>query len=42
MKERDRQRRLEEAQAILSRKQNTNGNSSENQTFNRRANIMSS
>lgn len=41
MKERERQRRMEQAREILTPKQSTNGNASETQTANRRANISS-
>ncbi len=40
MKERERQRRMEQAREILTPKQTTNGNASETQATNRRANIV--
>ena len=42
MKERDRQRRLEEAQEVLNRSKIQDGDSITDTTFNRRANLMSS
>lgn len=41
MKERDRQRRLEEAQKILHRSQDQDGDTTKDKAFDRRANIMS-
>ena len=40
IKERERQRRLEDAQEILNRNKNTNGDSSKTQTVDRRTNIV--
>ena len=40
MKERERQRRLEEAQEVLNRSKNTNGDTIQTQTTNRRTNII--
>ena len=42
LKERERKRRLEEAQEILNRSKNTNGDNIQTQTYDRRSNLISS
>lgn len=42
LREKERQRRLEEAQEVLNRSKNKDGDNTNNETFNRRANLMSS